>query len=455
MALNVVNPATGEIVQTYEEMTPEAIAERIAAAETVSADWRRISAADRAALLASAANVLENEVEGLASLMAMEMGKPIKDGRAEIKKCAWLCRYYAEAAAGMLAPEAVATDASKSFVVFEPLGVVLGIMPWNYPFWQVFRFAVPAMAAGNAALLKHASNTPGCALAVEAVLQKAGFPDKLFQSLLVRSQDAGVVIDHPSVRAVTFTGSTEAGRAIAARAGGQLKKTVLELGGSDPYVILEDADLETAVDACVAARLLNSGQSCVAAKRFIVVEPVLKDFEEGFVEKMKSVRMGEPLAEESDIGPQARGDLREQLHKQVHDSIKKGAACLLGGEIPQGQGFYYPPTVLRDVRPGMPVFDDETFGPVAAIIAARDGESAVALANRSRFGLGAAVFTRDSDRGERIASRQLQAGNCFVNGFVKSDPRLPFGGIKDSGYGRELSHYGIKEFVNIKSVYIA
>jgi succinate-semialdehyde dehydrogenase/glutarate-semialdehyde dehydrogenase len=355
----------------------------------------------------------------------------------------------------MLQPEMIRTDASKSYVSFHPLGIVLAIMPWNYPFWQVFRFAAPALMAGNAAVLKHASNVPGCALAIDRIFKEAGLPENLFHSLLVSSGQIDSLIEHPLIRAVTLTGSTTAGMAVASKAGQMLKKTVLELGGSDPYIILEDADLDRTVETCVAGRLLNSGQSCIAAKRFIVVESISKRFESLFAEKMRAKKTGDPMNENVEVGPLARFDLRENLHRQVTQSVDKGARCLLGGGIPEGDGVFYPPTVLTDVQKGMPTFDEETFGPVAAIITVKDEQDAVRVANDSRFGLGAAVFTENIERGERIARDELQAGSCFVNAFVKSDPRLPFGGIKESGYGRELSPYGIKEFVNIKTVYIA
>jgi succinate-semialdehyde dehydrogenase / glutarate-semialdehyde dehydrogenase len=382
------------------------------------------------------------------------MGKPLAGGRSEVEKCAWVCRYYADNAEAFLAPEPAPSDASRSFVAFLPLGPVLAVMPWNFPFWQVFRFAAPALMAGNAGLLKHAANVTGCALAIEQIFKDAGFPPPLFRALLVSSQRVAAVIAAPEVKAVTLTGSTPAGRAVASKAGEMLKKTVLELGGSDPYVVLEDADLEAAAETCVASRLINSGQSCIAAKRFIVAEPVRQRFEELFVEKMRARKMGDPLQPGVDVGPQARRDLRDDLHRQVEQSVKAGARLLLGGTVPAGPGAFYPPTVLGDVRKGMPAYDEETFGPVAAIIAAKDEADAVRLANDSVFGLGAAVFTRDVERGQRIAAEELEAGSCFVNSFVKSDPRLPFGGIKESGYGRELAVFGIREFVNIKTVYV-
>jgi len=352
----------------------------------------------------------------------------------------------------MLSRESISTEASNSFACFEPLGVILAVMPWNFPFWQVFRFAAPALMAGNVGVLKHASNVPGCALAIEQVFQQAGFPADVFRTLLIDNRAAKAVIKNKYVKAVTLTGSTAAGQSVAANAGKALKKSVLELGGCDPYLVLADADIEAAAAACATSRLINSGQSCIAAKRFIVVESVLEEFERRFVAHMSAAKMGDPMNEENSIGPQARHDLRDELHDQVQKSIAKGARCLLGGKIPVGPGAYYPPTVLTDVKKGMVAYHEELFGPVASIIPVKNERAAIQVANDSIFGLGAAVFTRDVARGERIAATELEAGCCFVNDFVKSDPRLPFGGIKTSGYGRELSHYGIKEFVNIKTV---
>ncbi|MEO8567079.1 MAG: aldehyde dehydrogenase family protein, partial [Betaproteobacteria bacterium] len=338
---------------------------------------------------------------------------------------------------------------------FNPLGVVLAVMPWNFPFWQVFRFAAPGLMAGNAGVLKHASNVPGCALAIEDIFRRAGFPANLFRTLMIGNKRVDAVIEHPLVRAVTVTGSGAAGRAVAAKAGAMLKKTVLELGGSDPYLILEDADLELAARICAKGRLVNSGQSCIAAKRFIVVEAVRAKFEPLFVEKMKAARMGDPFDDQTEIGPQARTDLRDALHAQVEASLAKGARCLLGGKIPEGRGAYYPATVLTDVRPGMPAYEEELFGPVAAVIPVKSETEAIAVANDSVFGLGGAVITRDLARGERIAADLIESGCVFVNESVRSDARLPFGGVKESGYGRELSSYGIREFVNVKTVYVA
>lgn len=454
MSLKSVNPATGETRKTYPETSSAEIERSIRKADEAFQDWKRLPFARRAERLNAAAVILRENRDNYAELMAVEMGKPIRDGRAESDKCAWVCEYFARQAPSMLAPESIESDAGSSFVVFAPLGVVLAIMPWNYPFWQVFRFAAPALMAGNTAILKHASNVPGCASAIASIFDAAGFPPAVFQSLLVPGSAVESIIADPLIRAVTLTGSTAAGESVAANAGKHLKKTVLELGGSDPYVVLEDADLEHTVATCVASRLLNSGQSCIAAKRFIVVESVRKRFEEMLVEQMAAKVMGDPLDDAVEIGPQARIDLRDDLHRQVRESIANGARCLLGGKIPEGNGAYYPCTVLTDVAPGMPAYEEETFGPVAAVISVPDEAEAIRVANDTQFGLGAAVFTADVDRGRRIAVEHLEAGNCFVNDFVKSDPRLPFGGIRQSGYGRELSHYGIKEFVNIKTIYI-
>ena len=451
MGIASVNPATGKTIKTYDEMTPETAAAAVAQAHETWKTWRRTPFAKRAGLMKRAAEILRERNMELAKLMASEMGKPVKQGVAEAEKCAWVCEYYADNAEAHLAPEIIKTESSKSYVAFEPLGVVLAVMPWNFPLWQVYRFAAPALMAGNVGVLKHASNVPGCALAIEEIFIHAGFPEGAFRSLLIGSGQVQAVIEHPLVRAVTLTGSTPAGKAVAAQAGAVLKKTVLELGGSDPYVVLEDADLDQAVQTCVTSRLINGGQSCIAAKRFIVVQSVLAPFTEAFVALMKAKKVGDPLIDGTDIGPQARHNLRDDLHKQVLASVEQGARLLLGGQVPPGEGAYYPPTVLADVKPGMPAYDEELFGPVAAIIGAKDEADAVRIANDTIFGLGAAVFTRDAKRGERIA-RELEAGATFVNTLVASDPRLPFGGVKESGYGRELGSYGIKEFVNVKTV---
>jgi succinate-semialdehyde dehydrogenase/glutarate-semialdehyde dehydrogenase len=454
MPIISINPTTGSAIQAYDEMTPSLVATAIEDAADAWRDWRATSFAERAELLRVTAGILRERKDELARLMALEMGKPVKQGVAEAEKCAWVCEYYADNGERHLAPDVIPTDARRSYVAFQPLGVVLAVMPWNFPLWQVYRFAAPALMAGNAGLLKHASNVPGCALVIEEIFRRAGAPDGLFRTLLVGSEQVKRVIEHPLVRAVTLTGSTPAGRAVASQAGAVLKKTVLELGGSDPYLVLDDADMEQAVTTCVNSRLINSGQSCISAKRFIVAQPVLAEFTERFIALMRTKRMGDPLDPASDLGPQARADLRDGLHQQVRHSVERGARLALGGEVPSGEGAFYPPTVLTHVTPGMPAFDEELFGPVAAIIAADNDADAIRLANHSVFGLGAAVFTRDTARGEQVALA-LEAGATFVNGLVASDPRLPFGGIKESGYGRELGSYGIREFVNIKTVHIA
>jgi len=454
MSLEVINPSTGETIATYEETTSEELELIISQVQGAFVSWRRVDFAERANLLNQAAKVLRENSDKYARVMTEEMGKPIRDARSEVEKCAWVCDYYAEKGESFLQPEIIETDATKSFVTFQPLGVILAVMPWNYPFWQVFRFAAAGLMAGNTVILKHAANVPGCALAIEEVFRNAQFPEQVFRTILVGSDKVSRIIENPLVRAVTLTGSVGAGRAVAEKAGNMLKKTVLELGGSDPYLILEDAVLEQAVETCVFSRLLNSGQSCIAAKRFVVVASQRQQFEKLFTERMAEAKMGDPTKDLTEVGPQARLDLREDLHRQVTQSIKKGARLLLGGKVPEGKGFFYPPTVLTDVTQGMAAYDEELFGPVGAIIPVKDEKEAIQVANETSFGLGAAVFTKDVARGERIAAEKLEAGCCFVNDFVRSDPRLPFGGVKESGYGRELSHYGIREFVNIKTVVV-
>jgi succinate-semialdehyde dehydrogenase/glutarate-semialdehyde dehydrogenase len=454
MALVSINPTDGRRLQEYPEADRATVAAILRDAHRTFLDWRLSTFAERAGPTRRAGALLRERREELARLMALEMGKPLLQGRAEVEKCAWVCDYYAENAERFLSPEEIATDASRSYVAFAPLGPVLAVMPWNFPLWQVFRFAAPALMAGNAGLLKHAGNVTGCALALERVIHDAGFPRALFRTLLLPSARVVEVIEAREIAAVTLTGSTPAGQVVAAQAGALLKKTVLELGGSDAYVVLEDADLEAAAEACAASRLINSGQSCIAAKRFVVVEPVRTRFETLLAERMRARRMGDPLREETEIGPQARTDLRDVLHGQVRKSAAAGARITLGGSPPEGPGAFYPPTVLTGVAPGMPAYEEELFGPVAAVIAARDESDAMRIANDSPFGLGGAVFTGDAARGERLAREAMDAGSCFVNAGVKSDPRLPFGGIKHSGHGRELSHFGIREFVNVKTVYV-
>ena len=449
-----INPANGSQIKSYPEMNITEINEIISLSNQAFLNWRETDFAQRAKKMKNAANVLRSKKEKLSSLMTEEMGKPILQSKSEIEKCAWVCDYYAENSVLFLKDEIIKTDADKSFVSFQPLGVVLAVMPWNFPFWQVFRFAAPNLMAGNSGVLKHSSNVSGCALAIENVFKEAGFIDNIFRALIVSSKNIKEVIENKNIKAVTLTGSVAAGKSIASIAGNVLKKTVLELGGSDPYIILDDADLDKAAETCVTSRLINGGQSCIAAKRFIIVEKVYSEFQNLFIKYMKNKRMGDPFDESNDIGPQARIDLRNELHDQVLKSIELGAELLLGGVITDKTNAYYPPTILANVKPGMPAYEEELFGPVAAFIKVKDEEEAIKVANDSIFGLGAAIFTSDKAKGEIIAKEKLDAGCCFVNEFVKSDPRLPFGGIKESGYGRELSSFGIKEFVNIKTVYL-
>ena len=454
MSFTAINPATGETLSTHPLLTGAEASARVERAHLAHLAWRDTSHAHRRESLEILGGLLRTNKEEYGALMAAEMGKPLAQGIAEAEKCAWVADYYAEHAESFLEPVPAETDASRSYWTYRPLGVVLGSMPWNFPFWQVVRFATPALAAGNAALLKHAPSVPGCALALEALYREAGFPRDLFQNLFIDTEVAGDLIDHPRVSAVSLTGSVRAGKAVAARAGAAIKKCVLELGGSDPSLILADADLDAAVNACVFGRLLNTGQSCISAKRFVVVEEVREAFEKKLVAHMKAAVMGDPMDADTVIGPMARVDLRDALHDQVRRSVEAGAKLALGGEVPAGTGAWYPPTVLTGVTKGMAAYEEELFGPVATVIAAKDAGDAISIANDTRFGLGAAVYTGDKVLGERIAAELLEAGNCFVNGIVKSDPRLPFGGVKESGYGRELSPLGILEFTNVKTVWV-
>lgn len=450
-----INPATEQVISTYPEMSLKEACYHVEKGHDVFKMWRETPFPLRAACMKKAAELLLTKKKILATLMAQEMGKPLIQAQAEIEKCAWLCNYFADHSEIFLTPEPIETNAYKSYIAYEPLGVILAIMPWNFPFWQVFRAAVPALMAGNAMVLKHASNVPGCAQAIETIFKGSGFPNGLFQTFLITSPTALSLIESPHIQGVTLTGSLAAGKSVGAKAGEFIKKCVLELGGSDPYIILADADIENAAIICGKSRLMNSGQSCISAKRFIIVESVYEEFEKLFLEQMKKAIMGDPLDEKTTLGPLARIDLRNSLHKQVSQSIELGAICLLGGYIPEGPGAFYPPTVLTNVKEGMPAYNEELFGPVAALILAKNEEEALRIANDTSYGLGAAVFTQDKKKGEHIALKTLEAGNCFVNTLVQSDPRFPFGGIKESGFGRELSHVGIKEFVNCKTIYIA
>lgn len=454
MSFVAVDPTTGETIATHPFQPPEAVAATVAAAAEAFASWRATPIAERAALLTRAAALLRERKEELAERMVAEVGKPIREARGEVEKCAWVCEYYAERGAGFLAPEPVDVGVTASYVAYEPLGVVLAIMPWNFPFWQVFRCAAPALVAGDAVLLKHAPSVPGCAQAIEALLRDAGAPTGVFQNLFIDTDAVPGVLASPAVAAVTFTGSVAGGRAVAQAAGAALTKAVLELGGSDPYLILEDADLDQAAAECATSRLVNSGQSCIAAKRIVVVEAVREAFEQALVARMKEAVVGDPRDEATAVGPLARADLRANLHRQIEASVAAGARLLLGGTLPDGPGFFYPPTILTDTPPGCPARTEELFGPATALIPVADEAEGLAVANDTAFGLGAAVFTADRARGERIAREGLQAGACFVNAFVRSDPRLPFGGVRGSGFGRELGRAGIRELVNVKTVYV-
>ena len=453
MSFRSVNPANGNTLRVVDAFTPAQLESALQGAARAGVSWRDTGLAERARLLRQAADVLRRHLDEYAEIISGEMGKPIREARAEIEKCAWVCEYYADAGPGFLEDEIIESDAGRSLVAWQPLGTVLAIMPWNFPFWQVFRFAAPALMAGNTGLLKHASNVPLCALAIESVFREAGFPEGVFCTLMIPSAQVEAVIRDPRVQAVTLTGSEPAGRQVAATAGSMIKKTVLELGGSDAFVVLEDADLELAATNAVASRFLNNGQSCIAAKRFIVVEAVAEEFVQRFRTGVEALVIGDPLDEATRIGPLARFDLRDELHRQVVESITAGAVAVTGCNPEGGGGAYYQPSILDHVQPGMCAWHEELFGPVATVIRARDEPDAVRIANATDFGLGGSVWTQDSDRGERVA-RQLECGAVFVNGMVKSDPRLPFGGIKHSGYGRELSRLGIREFVNAKTLWI-
>ncbi|HPQ69689.1 MAG TPA: NAD-dependent succinate-semialdehyde dehydrogenase [bacterium] len=451
MAQASINPATGELIEQFEEHTPAAVEEALNVARDAFHAWRETTFAERAAVVRRAAALLREQASAHALLMTLEMGKPIGQARAEIEKCAWVCEYYAEHAERFLASRQIDTDAQYSGVRYDPLGPVLAVMPWNFPFWQVFRFAAPALMAGNVCLLKHASNVPQCALAIERLWREAGLPSGAFTTLLTGGARVETLIADRRVAAVTLTGSEAAGRAVGGAAGKALKKSVLELGGNDPFVVLADADLPQAADVGATARLLNSGQSCIAAKRFIVVDAVYDEFLALFTEHLQARTVGDPQDEATAVGPLARADLREEVQAQVEALRAQGAHLAFGGAIPDGKGYFYPITLLTDARMDMPAADAEIFGPVAVMFRAADEDDAVRLANATRFGLGASVWTRDRAQAERLCAR-LEAGSVFVNGLTKSDPALPFGGVKESGYGRELSAEGIREFVNVKTV---
>ena len=453
--ISSISPTDGRLLAEYEETSTQEVQRHIDTAARLQTEWAEVSTSERAIPMMRLAGLLEASRDELAGLMADEMGKPLAQGLAEADKCAWVCRHYAENAERILADQHIEADRSKSYLAYRPLGVVLAVMPWNFPLWQVYRFFAPALMGGNGGILKHASNVTGCALAIDRLAVEAGFPDGLFRTLVLPSDRVDEVIEHPSIVAATLTGSDPAGRAVAAKAGSLLKKTVLELGGSDPYIVMADADLEQAAATCSTSRLINGGQSCIAAKRFIVEEPVVEEFTGLLESAMSTTVMGDPRDPATTMGPMARVDLRDELHDQVERSVAAGARLVMGGEVPAGPGAFYPATLLADVTEGMAVYHEETFGPVAAVIAATDLDDAVRIANGTEFGLGAAIFTSDVELGEQVARDRLEAGACFVNAFVASDPRLPFGGIKMSGYGRELSDIGMREFLNAKTVVVA
>ena len=448
-----INPATGGVIREYKEHTPRETNQIIEQVQKAWISWKEVPFAERSKLLNKTATILRNRKTEWATLMTSEMGKIIRESQAEIEKCAVGCDFFASHAQKLLEDEVVISDAGRSLVTFQPLGIILAVMPWNFPFWQVFRFAAPTLMAGNAAVLKHASNVPGCALAIEKIFRLAGFPEDLFRTLMIPSSQVEAVIEHPLVRAATLTGSEYAGSQVASQAGKHIKKTVLELGGSDPFIVLEDADLDLAISVGTTARMINQGQSCIAAKRFILHHKIAGAFTAGMKDALTSMKLGDPMDPETQVGPLARTDLVDDIDRQVHQSIEKGAVLVTGGVRPKHSGCYYMPTILTGVRKGMAAYHEETFGPLVSIIIVQNEDEAIAIANDSEFGLGGSVFTRDLQRGERIA-RRIETGAMFVNGLTKSDPRLPFGGIKKSGYGRELAEYGIKEFVNIKSIWI-
>jgi len=449
-----INPFTGQIIGEYQEYSPIQVEEIIYNVDQAFHSWKLTSFEHRVICMKNLQAKLLEKKDEMAGIMVSEMGKVKREAVGEIEKCALVCSFYAENAESFLKNEPIKTEASESYISYQPIGTVLAVMPWNFPFWQVFRFLAPALMAGNTGVLKHASNVSGCALAIEQLVREAGFPENVFRTLLIGSKAVKTVIENPKIKAVTLTGSTPAGKAVASAAGLALKKSVLELGGSDPYLILEDADIETAARLCVTSRLLNAGQSCIGAKRFIVTDKVYDHFKSEFVRLMSEARFGDPLDPETMIGPLARTDLRDELHLQVEKSRLLGAKVLLGGYIPEFESAFYPPTVLENVVPGMPAYHEELFGPVAVLFRVNSEEEGIRIANDTVFGLGAGIFTSNLEKGKLLAEKGLEAGCVFVNDFVKSDPRLPFGGIKESGYGRELSTIGIREFVNVKTVVV-
>lgn len=453
MSIQSINPAIGEVLETFEPFSPTQIDEALSAAHSAFRSWRETSFAERSSLFLRLAAYLRAHKTALGRIASLEMGKPISESEAEVEKCAWNCEYYAQNVRHFLADEKIATSATESYVSYQPLGVVLALMPWNYPFWQVLRFAAPALMAGNTAVLKHASNVSRCALEIERIFRECGFPEGVFRTVLVPGSETGKLIADPRIAAVTLTGSEQAGVAVASTSGQYLKKHVLELGGSDAFIVLADADLDAAAKIAVRARFQNTGQSCIAAKRFIIVESVAQEFERAFVEAAAKLRVGDPFQYETQVGPMARADLRDELDRQVQTTVQMGGRILLGGKPVPGKGSFYEPTIVTNVTPEMPMFREETFGPAAAVIHARDTDHAIELANNSQFGLGGNLWTRNIELGRKLA-RRLESGALFLNSMTASDPRLPFGGVKHSGYGRELSIFGIREFVNVQTVWI-
>ncbi|NJM72135.1 MAG: NAD-dependent succinate-semialdehyde dehydrogenase [Scytonema sp. RU_4_4] len=454
MAIATINPATGELLKTFEPLSDTEIAQKLDLAQQAFEKYHNTSFQERSVWMQKAGEILEQEKADFAKIMTLEMGKPFTSAIAEAEKCALVCRYYAEHAAEFLADTSVKTDASHSFIKYQPLGVILAVMPWNFPFWQVFRFVAPALMAGNVGLLKHASNVPQCALAIEGIIQRAGFPKGVFQTLLIGAAKVADLMSDDRVKAATLTGSEPAGASLAVAAGKQIKKTVLELGGSDPFIVLESADLEAAVATATTARMLNNGQSCIAAKRFIVVETIAHKFEKLLLEKFQALKVGDPMQSETDLGPLATPDILKDLDQQVQAGVKSGAKVLTGGHpLSDRPGNFYPATILTDISPDNPVAQEEFFGPVAMLFRVPDIDAAIKIANATPFGLGASAWTTNSQERDRLIE-EIEAGSVFINGMVKSDPRLPFGGIKRSGYGRELSIQGIHEFVNVKTVWV-
>lgn len=453
-----VNPATGEVIETFELVDSLALDDAAEAADQAFLAWKQVAISDRTAKLKKLSSILTEGAERYADLISTEMGKTRKEALAEVKKCALCCDYYAENAADFLQDQPISlpkdADDLEAWTTYQPLGVVLAVMPWNFPFWQVFRCAVPTVTAGNTVILKHASNVSRCALEIERIFKAAGYSEHVFKTVLASRDQIPDLIKHPAIKAVSITGSVEAGRQVAQAAGAALKKCVLELGGSDPYIILADADLDRAATLCAESRLLNAGQSCISAKRFIVVEAVSDQFIQKFSHAMSQKKAGAPDQSSSDLGPMAREDLRDTLQRQVAESVAKGALCLIGGKIPEGKGYYYPPTILTRVIKGMPAYSEELFGPVASVIIAKDTKDALRIANDTEFGLGGGIFTKNLDEGKRLIREHLDSGFCALNDYVRSDPVMPFGGIKSSGYGRELADVGIREFVNIKTLKI-